>query len=154
MNIASRFINSFFSVLITVMFTHRFKSIFVFLLFFAFVGQVTASKTMSCEMPKTAVQQNVMSDVNVEHNMHVSQTSAADMTNSDMNHDCCDDNTNSSGDHCGGNCQCLFGGCSFVYLAPISVDNDAAMPISQVSPLYTASPRQEFLSFLFRPPIV
>ena len=131
------------------MFTHRFKSIFVFLLFFAFVGQVTASKTMSCEMPKIAVQQNVMSDVNVEHNMHVSQASA-----SDMNHDCCDYDTNSSGEHCGGNCQCLFGGCSFVYLAPISVDNDAVMPISQVSSLFTASPRQEFLSFLFKPPIV
>jgi hypothetical protein len=136
------------------MFTHRFKSLFVFLLFFAFVGQVTASKTMSCEMSKTTVQKSAMSDVNTEHDMHFSETTASNMSHSDMNHDCCDDDANSSGDHCGGNCQCLFGGCSFVYLAPVNVDNDAVMPITHVSSKLTSSPRQEFLSFLFRPPII
>ena len=129
-----------------------FKSTFVFLLLFSFVGQVTASAVMSCEMPSALTQQQTTTakdNLHAMHAMHGMEASA----NNIMNHDCCADDASASSEQCGGNCQCLIAGCSLVYVEAINALNNVFMPADQVVAKPIPAPRTQFLSFLFRPPI-
>lgn len=124
------------------------------MLLFTFVGQVTASAVMSCEMSGTIIKKQNTVDISVQHAKHGLNMLSSETTNSTMNHDCCDDEASESSDHCGGKCQCLIGGCSLVYIESVKAFNDAFIFAERIIVKYSPSPRTPFLSFLYRPPIV
>ncbi len=132
------------------MFSLTFKSTFIFLLLLAFGGQVMASAIMPCEMSNVVTVQQAASDNHNQHMMHNMEEPVNQMTA----HECCNEDSSENNDHCGGYCQCLLGGCSLVYVESIKSINDNLLPVEQVVAKQSPSPRAQFLSFLFRPPIV
>jgi hypothetical protein len=142
------------------MFSILLKNMMSLLLVLTFIGQTTASTLMSCEMEmaKNIEQNNVETEpmTSLMNSGHAGVNSTGDAkVNVENNHDCCDEEFSASSEQqCGDNCQCLIGGCSALFIPEFDKLSGNIPAIHHVKTIQFFEPRSQYLSFLYRPPII
>lgn len=119
----------------------KYRNIIVALLMLAFIGQVAASATVSCQMqsqlPQPSESHEQMMDSSVmDHSQHMSKASVSEV---DITLECCTD------------CDCSLGGCNLFALS--ASEPMFLSKLQSPKSRYTSMAETQLVASLFRPPI-